>query len=121
MRLIFIEKESRRNTHPTHSSHMRRLVIAAVLSIQLTGCTAPMTEEGLQVRQINADAATPCEFLGVVEGSENFAWTIAGDRRNALNKVRNKVAAMGGNCYVLTQTNTDGFGSNTQADAYLCP
>ena len=91
------------------------------ISLLTASCQAPMTESGRMVRQIEASAVSPCEFLGVVTGSEGLAWTIAGDRRNALNKIRNQVAEMGGNAYVLTQTNTDTFGTNTQADGYACP
>ena len=97
---------------------MALLTLTAALS---SGCTVNMSNEGQQVRQINADAATPCKFLGVLQGEEIFAWTNAGNSRNALNKVRNQTAAIGGNAYVLTQSNVDNFGSNTQADAYLCP
>jgi len=99
---------------------MKLLALTLAVIVLATGCTVNMTNEGMNVRQINADAASPCKFIGVVQGSESFAWTKSGDRRNALNKVRNQVAYMGGNSYVLTQTNTDGFGSNTQADAYIC-
>ena len=49
------------------------------------------------VRQIEASAVSPCEFLGVVTGSEGLAWTIAGDRRNVLNKIKNQVAEMSEN------------------------
>ena len=98
----------------------KNLIVALISTVLISGCTASMTTEGSQIRQINADAASPCEFIGVVDGSASFAWTIAGDRRNALNRVRNQVAVMGGDSYVLTQTNTSGFGTNTQADAYLC-
>lgn len=100
--------------------HAMRLISLISIVILLQACQAPLTEEGQSVRQINADAISPCRFLGVVEGSESFAWTAAGDRRNALNKVRNQVASMGGDSYVLTQTNTSEFGTNTQADAYDC-
>ena len=80
-----------------------------------------MTEGGSQVRQILPEAITPCDFIAVVQGSENFGWTTVGDRVSALNKVRNQVAELGGNAYVLTETSSDGIGTSTQADAYRCP
>ena len=49
------------------------------------------------VRQIEASAVSPCEFLGVVTRSEGLAWTIAGGRRNVFNQIRNQVAEMSGN------------------------
>ena len=44
-----------------------------------------------------------------------------GDADSAFNKVRNAVAAKGGNAFVLSNSVSNGFGTNVQADAYRCP
>ena len=98
-----------------------RLICSLVILGLVSGCSTPMTQEGSQVRQIRAEAVTPCKFISVVQGTNNFAWTMSGDRAYALNKIRNQIAELGGNAYVLTQTNTDEWGTNTQVDAYNCP
>jgi hypothetical protein len=98
-----------------------RLISSLVILGLVSGCSTPMTQEGSQVRQIRAEAVTPCKFISVVQGTNSTSWGVARDRANALNKVRNQVAELGGNAYVLTQTNTDEWGTNTQVDAYNCP
>ena len=71
------------------------------------------------VRQISVRDSNQCQHLGVVLGEEMMGWTVAGDKRSALNKVRNKTAELGGNAYVLNDVTVQ-FGASAQADAYKC-
>lgn len=81
-----------------------------------------LTDQGRKVREILPPPSdSPCQFLGVVTGSEAWTMSTSDDRESALNQVRNQVAAMSGNAFVLTQTNTSADKTSSQADAYRCP
>ncbi|WP_417678584.1 DUF4156 domain-containing protein [Pseudodonghicola sp.] len=86
----------------------------------LSACSTELTNQAVSVRQISLAGAENCSFLGPVSGSEFFGLTVAGDARSALNKVRNSVAEIGGNAFVLTQTVSDADGTVSHADAYSC-
>ncbi len=103
--------------------------IATVFFLLLTGCTTihqiPLTAEGKFVRQILPEMISPCEFLGVVEeeGERGGGYPEGRLWREVLNKVRNTVAEMSGNSYVLLNQNTPIYNYHviTQVDAYRCP
>lgn len=95
-------------------------IIIVWACILASGCAAQLTNEGRMVRQIQADWATSCDFLGVVEAREGNGWDVADDRAGALNSVRNQIASQGGNAFVLTQTSSTGFQTVIQADSYNC-
>lgn len=86
----------------------------------LASCSTELTSDALRVRQISAVESSKCKFLGPVSGSEAFGLDIAGDAESAFNKVRNEVAARGGNSFVLTQSTSSDEATNVQADAYNC-
>ncbi|MEE4109479.1 MAG: hypothetical protein V2I24_09040 [Halieaceae bacterium] len=70
------------------------------------------------VREISPDFASSerCMFLGVVDGGAG-AMTIDWEmHEDALNRVRNHIAEMGGNAYSVS-LNT---GNSIQVDAYNC-
>ena len=94
-----------------------RILIAAAF---VAACSTELTTKSVSVRQISLAGAEKCMFLGPVSGSEFFGLTVAGDAQSALNKVRNAVAEIGGNAFVLTQTISDGDGTVSHADAYSC-
>lgn len=80
-----------------------------------------MTPEANRVRQVTADGAATCSFLGPVSGSEAWGFDTAQDAQSALNKMRNEVAAKGGNAYVLGHSSTRYDSTIVQGDAYRCP
>lgn len=94
----------------------------SLLALLVTGCAAQMTEEGALVRQITGPAAaTGCQFLGVVDAYEGSGWDVGDDRRGAFNRIRNKVAELGGNAFVLAQEpDSTLMGTAVQAEAYRC-
>ena len=108
----------------TGTINVLKWAIATVLFSMLMGCTTvliPLTAEGKFVRQIPPEMISPCKFLVVVEEEESGSWTPVDNWRNVLNKIRNTVAKMGGNSYVLIQTTTSANYTNTQVEAYRCP
>lgn len=98
---------------------MRKIFVLCLTSL-LAGCAAPLTQQGRMVRQIQPDWATNCTFMGVVDASEGMGYDEADDRRGTLNKIRNQVAAMGGNAYVLSDCTSTSAKTLAQADAYKC-
>ena len=98
---------------------MRRF-IACLAALSTSGCMTEMTPEANNVRQITADGAAACRFLGPVSGSEAWGFDTAQDAKSALNKMRNEVAAKGGNAYVLGHSSTRYDSTIVQADAYRC-
>ena len=100
---------------------MKKSLISVTLTLFLLGCAAQLSQEGRMVREVQADWATKCKFLGVVDASEGNGFDVPDDRRGALNSLRNQVALTGGNAFVLSQTSSSGFRTLVQADAYKCP
>lgn len=99
---------------------MRR-TIALFGVLATSGCMTEMTPEANSVRQITPGVATACKFIGPVSGSEMWGFGTAQDAQSALNKMRNEVAARGGNAYVLGHSSTRADSSVVQGDAYRCP
>lgn len=99
---------------------MRRL-IACLSVLTASGCVAEMTPEANGVRQVTPNVVTTCRFIGPVSGSEMWGFGTAQDAQSALNKLRNEVAARGGNAYVLGHSSTRDDGTIVQGDAYRCP
>jgi len=96
-------------------------VLAAALVI--CGCaTTALTPEGSIVRAVDADWANDCEFLGVMEVTQNSSRTPDENKMGALTELRNQIAAKGGNAYmVVTNGNrrsVDGY--LIQAESYSC-
>lgn len=100
---------------------MKYYIAVVIALLALSGCATQLTQQGRMVREIQPDWSTKCEFLGVIDASEGNGWDIADDRRGALNKIRNQVADLGGNAFVVSQSTSNGFRTLIQADAYKCP
>lgn len=99
---------------------MRRLVVCLSV-LTASGCMTEMTAEANMVRQVSPDGAAACRFLGPVSGSEAWGLDTSQDAKSALNKMRNEVAAKGGNAYVLGHSSTRYDSTIVQGDAYRCP
>lgn len=98
----------------------RLFACLGVLSV-ITACSAELTPEAHVVRQIPAQTALTCRFVGPVSGSEMWGFGTAQDAESAMNKLRNQVAEKGGNAFVLAHTSTRSDGTSMQGDAYRCP
>jgi Domain of unknown function (DUF4156) len=90
------------------------------LATLTAGCSTELTSEAKMVRQVTPQMTASCKFLGPVSGTELFGMTVADDTNSALNKVRNAVAVLGGNAFVLTNSASTLDGANAQGDAYRC-
>lgn len=99
----------------------KRLLLILPFAVGAIACTTELTPGAQQVRQISTLSAENCSFLGPVSGTEYFGLSVAGDTASAMNKARNRVAELGGNSFVLSNTNSSGDATIVQADAYLCP
>lgn len=73
------------------------------------------------VREIQADWKNQCEFLGVEEVSNGSGFGVKDDIRNAKNMMRNKVAALNGNAYLINDRLTSGISTEIQFEIYNCP
>jgi len=101
---------------------MREFLICVVgASCLLSGCATKMTVEGATVRQISPDTTALCTFVAVVEASNYMGNTMGHDQQGAINEVRNQVAAMGGNAFLIMHIDTAPIGTVIQAEGYLCP
>lgn len=98
---------------------MRHLGFCATL-LALAGCSAELTQAGKTVRQVSLQTSNSCKFLGPVTGSESMGLDVAMDVTSAYNKVRNSVAQMGGNSFVVSSSSTSSATTVVQADAYHC-
>ena len=98
---------------------MRYAGSVAIL-LTLAACSTELSQEGKSVRQISLQTANACQFLEPVTGSESMGIDEAMDVTSAYNKVRNSVAQMGGNAFVVSSTSTSSATTVVQADAYNC-
>ncbi|RWR30473.1 DUF4156 domain-containing protein [Sinirhodobacter populi] len=98
-----------------------RFLLAIPFTIALAACAADLTDEGMSVRQISLASADDCRFLGPISASESMGLDEAMDMMSAYNKVRNLVAQMGGNAFIVSSTHTSTSSTVVQADAYACP
>ncbi|WP_367277438.1 DUF4156 domain-containing protein [uncultured Ruegeria sp.] len=99
---------------------MRGLGISVCL-VSVAACSAELTPQGQQVRQLSPATVQNCQFLGPVSGTELFGLGTTMDAQSAQNKMRNAVGALSGNAFVLTQTSTSDDGTFVSGDAYRCP
>lgn len=114
--------------------------VAVVLCALAVGCAAKLTPQGRLVREGPPEVRQECEFLGIVEATDRRARTVAaiaggatgfadgavagqragrrvsGSSTKMLRHVRNKVAEMGGDVFVVA--NIDRF--DMAAEAYRC-
>ena len=103
---------------------MNKIVpFALVITVGLTSCAVPVTDEGMQVREIAHGATEGCKFRGMVEAHGVLFYTGKPEaKRDVLNKIRNETANLGGNAVALTTVEVEGAFSllYAQADAYIC-
>jgi hypothetical protein len=82
------------------------------------------TPEGSKVRiTTNPDVVRACKFLGEVRGTERMWGGTAGQgaaQDNAVNRLKNKTAEMGGNVVFLNSATTNTSGSTQIGEAYRC-
>ena len=103
----------------THT-YSKNIVVSLLAASMLAGCATSINPDGALVREVSPDKIPSCRFVGYVTATEAFGWDIHDDRRGALNQIRNKVAELGGNYYLLTNDSSHVVAS-FEASAYRCP
>ena len=98
---------------------MRSFILIGILSIA-TGCVSELTPNGTQVAERTPNEVTSCQHIGVVDAREGMTWSVQADRRSALNQIRNSVAELGGNVFVINDRYTTAAFTSIQADGYRC-
>lgn len=96
-------------------------ILLLFIACMMVGCSVALTADGRMVREVALNATGYCDFLGVVEGSHGSGWDVPEDQLGAMNELRNNVAAMGGNAYVMSSSASSEAQTIVQAEAYLCP
>jgi len=99
---------------------MKRLVVFMLVLVS-TGCSTALTPTGAQIEIATEARKAQCTSLGIVTASEMMGNTMAGDAESAMNKVRNSVAAKGGNAMFLLSTTSTKDGTTVTAEALQCP
>ena len=88
--------------------------------VLLSACETRLSPAGSQVRDMSGQDISKCKFIRVVEASEMWGNSTAGDRRSALNKLRNEVVEAGGNAFAIDNFDTNALQSVVQAEALVC-
>jgi hypothetical protein len=93
---------------------MSAAMVAAVAAATTTGCAQN------RIRQIDADSADRCKYLGVAQSVDRSGWSMSDDQLGGMKEIRKRVAELGGNAYVVTHGKRYGSGPVVQADVYRC-
>jgi hypothetical protein len=97
------------------------MTVTILAAIGVAGCASQLTQAGARVRQVQPESVTRCQQLGAVSGSHANAASVSDNELAALDDVRNRVAALGGNAFAVTSRTSSMWRAVVQADAYLCP
>ncbi|SOD42596.1 DUF4156 domain-containing protein [Nitrosovibrio sp. Nv4] len=111
------------SSYPNPYGPATRIGVGLFVLLLITSCAAPITEEGMQVREIQHVVTESCKFVGMVEAEGVIFYSSKPEaKRDMLNKVRNETARLGGNAYAITTIEIErGFSlPYAQADAYIC-
>lgn len=100
---------------------MRRLAILAALAITLSACMTAVTPAGAQIEIVTAARKEQCTSLGIVAATEAMGNSMTGDAMSAMNKVRNRAAAQGGNAMFIISSTSTIYATTVTAEALKCP
>ena len=107
--------------NPSRSDDVRWMAAAALAMTLLAGCAGSFGGRSARIREVQEGEAARCKYLGVVESSERSGWNMSDDQLGAMNNVRKRVAAMGGNAYTIAHGEPATSGVVVRADVYRCP
>jgi len=80
-----------------------------------------LTRKGSMVREFShTDPGPECKFLGTVQGAGEEQLGAAGRQQSAVNDLKNKVAAKGGNFFKVQNAMNARYGNYISAEAYFC-
>ena len=99
---------------------MKKIAIVMAV-ILLSGCaTVEMTSEARMVRELSLDTGNNCQFLGAYDTSITIDYVGGSNRGRVTSHVRNEVASMGGNAFILQSMSEGTFSWSIHYDAYIC-
>ncbi len=101
---------------------IRRSIVVAVTAT-LVGCATGLTSAGSLVRDLSNEPVfvrTNCEFIVSLDASENMGGGPAANLHSTRNKIMNRVAELGGDTFLVVDSNADGTGAFMTAEAYRC-
>ncbi len=105
-----------------------RVQFQVLLLLLLSGCASapPLSQRGAQVRGLLPGQVATCKYVQTVQyndrimglGKDDTVMKSIGDTN-----LRNEVAAVGGNAYVILKNDSNWFLGTVayQAEAYVCP
>jgi hypothetical protein len=99
-----------------------KFVVPGLVLMGTVGCASVnMSPDARLVRELTLDSGENCEFIGVFDTTVPSSTAGRMDINiQARNIVRNEVAAMGGDGFMLSSVNSGAFKYNVQYDAYDC-
>jgi hypothetical protein len=97
------------------------LLTLSLLTIILISCVTTLSSGGARIRTVTDDQKECCcEFITIVTASEEFGLNQGMDAESAMNKVRNKIALLGGNAMSIISINSTEWGTIVTAEALKC-
>jgi len=100
---------------------MKHYMVFMLVLVTTACATAPLTPTGARVEIATEARKAQCTSLGIVTDSEMMSITMGADAESAMNKVRNSVAAKGGNAMFIISTTSTKDGTAVTAEALQCP
>ena len=97
-----------------------KVALALVALTAITGCTVDLTMEGKGVRLISDMQKEKCNSIGTVTGYSELGLLPEDNTENAMNRVRNKTAQLGGNAFQVIDVSTLESSSTVIGEAFLC-
>jgi hypothetical protein len=100
---------------------MKWMAVAVAVAVAMAGgCATQAGGNHGRIRQIDQVAASHCKYLGIAQSIDRTGWSMSDDQLGAMNEIRKRVGAMGGNAYVMTHGKGYASGPVSQADVYRC-
>jgi hypothetical protein len=105
--------------------HMNKPVLLLTLSLLASCSSVPLTTEARRVREIQPDWANSCKLITTEEvNNTSFGAHPGICAQRAQDSMRNRVAELGGNAYVVTYRSVSLClvgGTTISFEAYKCP
>ena len=100
---------------------MKKILFLGAAWLALAGCTTSLSANGEKIRVThNPDAVKGCKYLETIHERSFVGGVLADGSMNALNKIKNKAAEIGGDI-VFVVSETGGWNPATiTAEVYKC-
>lgn len=95
----------------------KRIALAFTLISLCAGCATELTETGSRVSLVTESQRPSCELIGVISANQSLGPDKPG---NALRKVLNETAALGGDGFRLISSSAGLDGASVTGEALKC-